>query len=472
MPEGYHTFYKYVEHITSQPMAQNNTTRNKRFEELNPNYYDESVNKLFRRGDYDENYAFAVYYWFHYFSEEHESIFGENYADRIDSLILEKYPKLKKELDEIKPQIKEKGFIELKQEPEKRIGSTSTAYEKIENVSKNPDNSKGINGTEKRPPSLETTRPPIRFRPTQASKENPFHEAHIKYQGRDKEQEHLEDFVRHKDFLKVWAISGPSGSGKTRLAHQWMQESQAMQGWDQIILGSHDRNRDHKPEFWEEWIPIYPTLLVIDYLYVYTDAFHTILNRCLSLEIQELLPYPVRILLIDHIFPKTLDQLSQDKRMRFSSMRIDEYKPLFFNNGNPLDLKEIEDRDTIIPLILREAAGVNVDEKTIQKALSHLKSMEKQGAWYPLFAIITGDSLKRAEQESQNIDVTSWNRRHLIKYYMSKNTRLLWELDGNEVDGAYASAFIATATARRGADFKLMKQYKPNHPKAVDVNYN
>lgn len=126
--------------------------------------------------------------------------------------------------------------------------------------------------------------PIIRYTVSPETGDNPFHETLITYQGRVELLDKLEAFASDGAKLKVWAISGSSGSGKTRLSHQWMQRSSTMQDWDQIILGNHDRNNDHKRDFWEKWTPIRPTLLVIDYLYVYSDAFDAMLKQCMAMQ--------------------------------------------------------------------------------------------------------------------------------------------------------------------------------------------
>jgi hypothetical protein len=322
-----------------------------------------------------------------------------------------------------------------------------------------------------RPRVPDKVRPPIRYKPTETDSDNPFHETLVTYQGRKELREKLEAFAQDPAKFKIWAISGPSGSGKTRLSRQWMQESETMQGWDQLILGIHDMNNDHKREFWGEWEPIYPTLVVIDYLYVYTDAFDTLIKQCLALQTKHAVPPTVRVLLIDHVFPRTLEELLRDKRMQqFTDMDRESIKALFFNGAKPLDLMEIDDLSTIMPLILCEAAGTKVSKENIQAALEHLKSLKM--AWYPLFAVLLGFTLKKAQEENEEINITAWNRRQLIMHYLTKNTRLVWKLKNNKVNGTYAAAFIAAATALRGANFRLLTQHKPDHPKAISVNYN
>lgn len=157
--------------------------------------------------------------------------------------------------------------------------------------------------------------------------------------------------------------------------------------------------------------------------------------------------------------------------MQLGDLSRDICNEIFFNESRPLDLDTIDDQDVIIPLILRDAAGMKVDEKSVQDALLHLKSMEKQDAWHPLFAILVGHTLKKAQEEGQKIDVTAWNRRQLIAHYLTKNTRLPWKLKDNWITGIYTSAFIAAATARRGVDFRFLTQHKPVHPLAT-VDYN
>ncbi|MEM6780323.1 MAG: ankyrin repeat domain-containing protein [Pseudomonadota bacterium] len=324
---------------------------------------------------------------------------------------------------------------------------------------------------------------PIRFRPTEASKNNLFHESNVTFQRRDELIEQLNKFITCDDSIKVWAISGPSGAGKTRLSHEFMLHSPTMpeDEWEQIILGDHDLNNDHDPKYWKQWTPEFNTLLVIDYLYVYNAAFTALLNRCDALQNRKELQHHIRILLIDHVFPENLNQLRIDGRFgldRFDTAKCDTF---FFNKGSPLDLNQSLDRDIIIPLILSDASGLPTKNETVKQACQYLKHGKQKGCvtaddtenqavnhstWQPLFAILLGDAIRSAPKNTEVLDVTQWNRQQLIQGFLNKQNRILWKLKEQKVAGAYAAAFIAAATARSGVSFDALTECKARHPQA------
>lgn len=97
-----------------------------------------------------------------------------------------------------------------------------------------------------------------------------------------------------------------------------MQHSATMptDQWDQLVLGENYKpDKDHKREYWENWVPAYHTLIVIDYLHLYRHAIDAIIRRCRTLHNEGNLQYLVRILLIDHVFPDHLTDVPIDERL-------------------------------------------------------------------------------------------------------------------------------------------------------------
>jgi ankyrin repeat protein len=329
-------------------------------------------------------------------------------------------------------------------------------------------------------PSLKTTSSPVlkkpkRYTVIEAAKENAFHEANITFQSRDALIDHLNHFIKDHSQVKAWAISGPSGSGKTRLSREWMLHSPDMQNpdWEQLVLGINDPKNDHKPQSWENWQPEFNTLIVIDYLYVFHEAFKTILNRVLLLEEQGSLQYNIRILLIDHIFPENLEDLHTDSRLALNKFDIEKCRSLFFNNAKPLNLYNIEDRKTLIPAILNHIAGEDFDDQDIiTKAANHLESLDNKNTWQPLFAIILAHAIKDAKESDTDYGMQNWNRQGLIAYYLNKHYRNLWEQTASQPEGNIASLFIAVATARRGVDFTLLRKRSNLKSISPQADYN
>ncbi|MDA0976739.1 MAG: ankyrin repeat domain-containing protein [Proteobacteria bacterium] len=318
---------------------------------------------------------------------------------------------------------------------------------------------------------------PKRFEPSTGSEDNPFHEDNVPYIGREAEFKLLESFVEDESLFKVWAISGSSGSGKTRLSRHWMQKSEIMnESWEQLVIGRTDLDtafntqslnkgnliEDWNVEKWKNFTPKFPTLFIIDYLYVYNNAFQALWQRFHNLKESNELKYKIRILLIDHVFPKNLDELKDEKRLNLSNLTDGQLRSMFYKQ-QPLELQETKDQDAIIYETLKHAAG-DIDKHIIEEAVSHLKSMEDQKAWNPLFAIMLGHSLNDANKNNKSLNIKHLSRNKMINNFLRSKRRLIWQQ--NSLTEICASAFIACATIRRGVEFRLLKE----NDNGVDYN--
>lgn len=260
----------------------------------------------------------------------------------------------------------------------------------------------------------------------------------IPFVGRDAEISRLDEFANCADPFKIWAIVAPSGAGKTRLAVHWATKHGTLKDWHCQVLQQEDRK---DPTAWSQSLPEKPTLLIVDYMFGFEDVITNLIRRC-----QKQLPYPVRLLVLDHIFA---EPLQNDRRWGFSGSgaSLNFNKHLFFSQ-KALPLTTTDCSIDIMDEIIAHRAKLEINDPEVSKAKRYLE--KATGAWQPLFAALVGDAVLR------NQDYRAWNRRELVKYCLGtvKSERLPWEhKNGN---GKWASCFIAVATALRGVDFSQL----------------
>ncbi len=267
---------------------------------------------------------------------------------------------------------------------------------------------------------------------------DPYNLSEILFIARDAELEKLDLFASHKDEFKIWAIEGPSGAGKTRLTIEWVNRSKAvtLKGWDLRILRKQDRNN---PTYWSTWLPKKQTLIIIDYMFGFDQIIANLIYNCSKSPVHK-----VRLLLLDHVFSTPLHC---DTRWGFSVDRSSlNRNERHFYDLKPLDLNETQDQETVIRGIISQRTKIDDQSDAVNKVVDYLR--KTQSAWRPLFAALVGDALKSGQ------DVTQWNRRELIDYYLA-DKRLPWKLD-NELIGRWAGYFISVATIRRGVAYRDM----------------
>lgn len=266
---------------------------------------------------------------------------------------------------------------------------------------------------------------------------NPYNHETIPFIGRESELESLDAFANHEDKFKIWAVEAPSGAGKTRLAAHWRFNSTVVKNWYCQKLESEDRKN---PQFWKDWIPQKPTLIILDYMFGYEELLQTLISRC-----KLYLPYNVRLLVLDHVFEKPL---SRGDRWGFSGSGTseDDNAAQFFKT-TPLSLHEPSDQKEVITRIIAGRAKIAIQSSEMSDAIEHLQKV--RCAWHPLFAAILADAIKD-DKEYQH-----WNRQELIKYYLGKE-RLPWEQDSDSVSIQIISSLISVSTALRGVKFNLI----------------
>ncbi len=365
----------------------------------------------------------------------------------------------------------EKYIKNLKKYVKKDQNVTEEIVEKpLENGVATPalDNQFHIGSTKPQPKKLSTKTERYTTVTSEDNWLSPRNETFIPFVGRDDEITELDAFadydVDNPGDFKLWAMVGPSGAGKTRLLTHWANRA-IYHDWVAIDINSNTTIN------WANWSPECPTLISIDYIYGYDKVISDIIARAENTNFD----YPVRLLLLDHATPDSMADLLKDPRWGFEGKKAEDFasmeERIFFKN-TPLKLQVEEADATFLAKIICAVAYREdddpfgkIDEPVIQNGLNYLK--ETKGALQPLFAALVGDAIRHDRKEGENSEAyLTLNRRALIEHYLQGKTRLTWLMKGSD-RGVWAACFIAAATARRGIDFKTLREAVPKKQRRV-----
>ena len=310
------------------------------------------VKKLFL-SEGDLRFAIDIYYWF-----KCKKI---KYANTIDKVFLNNQAP-DKTTGEKAP------FEECIESPEIVLESVAA-----ENQQKQPIQSLGKN---KKSPEYIVTYDPDTFL-------DPRNPVDLCFFGREQEIDLLNQFAEADKPFLFWAVIGYSGTGKTRLVYSWKSgdcgdnKKSAVKDWALLEV----RSKNKSSEWWSTWEPDNNTLIVIDYVYGYEETFKAIIKRWQTLYSSGC-KFKVRLILIDHIFPETVDGLRDKNWPRWGLHQIDksdfnqyDLKQLFYSakEGQPLRLSELSfNQEDIIRKIVTHLAGEDCAQDTIEKALDYL----------------------------------------------------------------------------------------------------
>ena len=154
-----------------------------------------------------------------------------------------------------------------------------------------------------------------------------FHSEWTTFQGRSDEYRALKSFLNGEEGADPefrWAVVlGQAGSGKSRISLQLGKDSEALLvagkpgGWQMLYLeSSRDSERFAR---WEEWMPAFPTLIIIDYAASRRENVWQIikvLTRRANALGPSKLPKPVRVLLLERSAAKALLEVGHEDLCR------------------------------------------------------------------------------------------------------------------------------------------------------------
>ncbi|TPW33115.1 hypothetical protein FJU08_00670 [Martelella alba] len=369
-----------------------------------------------QRGNGRIEYAIAIYYGFHSLLD------NLSYADTIDTLVFKEH-------------LRDRGIEVFRRVDDKAISKEPPLWL--------PD-----------------------VQPIAADKSNwlsPLVEDALPLTGRETEKKRLTDFaLSNRGNFQVWALTGPSGAGKTRLVTEWMREFRKSYGDSNWNIGFLDRDSKEKwrqfdqndQEIWRIWEPDRPTFIVVDYIHNFADIIAVFFARWGKEEKDghNSPIHPVRVLLIDHVFPKSFDLLLQDKRFEGISTGGTDFdlKKERFHLSSPLHLEPPDQSRDLLIEILKRASHLHgrvLDTQTVNTVIDELEKIK--GAWCPLFAALRGYAL------ATDPGLTFGKRYDLIHYYLETHNRLPWKAgtDAERKSGKWAGCMVAVATALRDSSF-------------------
>jgi len=279
-----------------------------------------------------------------------------------------------------------------------------------------------------------------------------YNDTFIPFVGREEEINLLNAFVEADSDtnFKLWAMTGPSGAGKTRLLVHW-GNSGILADWDVKHLSSGtalDLDKIKRS-----------TLISIDDIYGYDEVIADIITAAR----EKKFVHPVRLLLLDHATPKTVEELLKNPRYGFDGHKSEDFgliRENFFYKDAPLKLEvpDGEDGNKFLSDIICEISKRDADDPVISEAIVYLNNTK--AARQPLFAALVGDAILRGGK------FAGQNRQDLINGYLNDRHRVTWLMDKSDSiypKGTWAACFIAAATTRHGADYRTLFEAIPDN---------
>ena len=292
---------------------------------------------------------------------------------------------------------------------------------------------------------------------------NPHNHHSIPLSGRGDEKLLLKEFIEDDRTFVICPIIASSGAGKTRLISEWMKPfvpNVSDTPWDAGFVKSH--NADNWNE--ENWHITRNTLIIIDYTYFYEDVVKQIVKRA-----TEQTKFLIRLIVIDHVFPKVLNDTIFWKAVFEDEGKIEANKKKLLFRDKLIELHGEKSNSELLRDIIAVTADptgkiLNKDSKIVVKAAKALYQMgedtKSNAVRHPLFAALMGRTIR--ENESDEIDFFKWTRRDLIKHYFNKSRRLPWiKSDDNphsKTVGQYIGCHVCVATLFRKADIKFLRK--------------
>lgn len=311
---------------------------------------------------------------------------------------------------------------------------------------------------------------------------NPHNHYSIPLEGRKREIEILDDFIK-KDapFLKTFIIA-PSGAGKTRLVSQWMRKLVAdpsaeregfekrIEGWDAGFVES------RKKEPWEDWQPTSDTLIVIDYTYNYDDVIKAIADKA-----KQNHGFKIRLLILDHVKPSE-NSIAYAKAEGGAANRgtAGDFLSEKLEHAT-IELQPDEYTDKLLAAIIARVASLFTGDKAFPeddprileatKALVNMATSDddedehhnrQNASRHPLFAALMGQAIGINPESN----IAHLRRRDLIDLYFAPARRIPWHPDkeinpyGNTL-GPWIGSFISIATLVRGVSFDELFSHLP-----------
>jgi hypothetical protein len=227
--------------------------------------------------------------------------------------------------------------------------------------------------------------------------------------GRDHELEQLRGFLEDNLPFRWWVITGSGGAGKSRLALEF-----TLAHWGDWWTGFLSDTQNL--EFWSNWRPEWPTLIVVDYVAAVAASIGKVVDT-LQKHSREF-AFPVRILLIARSAdePWWKEFLGRESRTVSESILA----ARFFDS--PMQLHSLSTNETwaIIEHEL-SAARVGWSEDDKQYLSQKLTALDPSGS--PMYAMLLADAFAHGEKAAK------WDTALLVENVIERE-RVRWRAAG------------------------------------------
>lgn len=311
--------------------------------------------------------------------------------------------------------------------------------------------------------------------------------------GRDKEQQHLRDFLECDKNFAWLQLAGVAGQGKSRLALELVLCAQGK--WSAGFLDL--KSKENSKVDWKSWQPDKPYLMVIDYVIGNEDIIRPFFQ---SLSFRTDLNHPVRILFVERqrwdkggfirtSYNNNKNISSEDGSiiLKIDSMESDPYAEWFLNlcivnNDKKQEMGNVNCRQCLLEsrfsdgileltaldgealfsiverIVKSQGAELKISSSEVKIRLNHI---DKSGR--PLFAYFFGQSLAEGDGMEEDIRSRDDLLRDAVKRQYLKRWKATFpdEVPMRRNDNlAHRLAVIATITkgldCKQAADIEVM----------------
>ena len=263
------------------------------------------------------------------------------------------------------------------------------------------------------------------------------------YVGREKSKQILQTFLDQDTPFSWMGMIGGAGHGKTRFAHEVASIAQEKYWRAGFLLKASLQNLEQL----QNWQPLVPTLIFIDYAKDHTEKVEHLLSTLSSQQWNE--GVLVRLVLIDrYSFKIKVDNQTQGQ---IDDMRFTEFEGIVESDNLVLSVLSESESDNLVLSVLSEqeirALISQFNGVDVNKIIQEIEDKNYQA--YPLYILLLCLQADKGEQ----VDLET-----ILEHFLKRQGKLPWDTDGNTNAISVSKAIqIATLFGEfNQADFKTI----------------